>query len=258
MKTMNFLITSLCVIFLLTACNGKSKAEKAESEEVDSTEIVRAKYEGDPYVEVIKSYSKEDLLNLIGKDKVESVKDFFMLLPMGDVLTDADEATYTADRQKLLEGETINELKVNPNNLSDEYLQIIGAFEGLYEIRAYKSLDGTLGLLLNFHTCGPICANELTKSYFIEGNTLILYSGASIAGLQDIWLDMFVDTTKLSDEVREEAERVLQEQIPTGILYKLPESGEEDIEVYVNDQYFYEVGVPEDAIKTFITKLPVD
>jgi len=197
------------------------------------------------FEKVIVNYSPEEIKQLLGKTEPESVLDLFVLLP--------DSFCYdysAADRLKIAQGERVGEyggMALGETDIPNGYINLSGAWEGIWEMFARKEGDGWR-FALNQQFCGPVCYTHMADTYTYQDGTITLQGYANLAGYQDVWVELFIDFDQLNEQQKEQANSIWQEMGYDSVLFRLPRDGK-TITMHIDPLPYLDAEIPESAIK---------
>lgn len=249
----------LILAFALMSCGGGKTAKAGEAErhsettvnsdatsEEELSGISSENYfdENDPLSELIVEYTPEQLKQIIGKAEPKDVRDLLLLLPDTDFLLyfnfDVEQ------RKKMLKGETISHINIDKIDVRNGYIS--SGYEGTWEMFV-KKIDGIWWIAVYENNCGEFCSTVQAKTYTYSEGKLVQRNHANLAGYQDLWVELFVDFSQLTKEQQRQANKVWNElDKVSDVLFKLPRDGK-TITMYVESEYYTEVGIPEEAIR---------
>lgn len=89
---------------------------------------------------------------------VTNITAFFEMLP--------DECFFAPapgqeQRRELLEGGSVNGMKVGVKDIRNGYMNLTGAFNGVWEMCFWNTMDGGKLVAVNVRICGPACTTHL-------------------------------------------------------------------------------------------------
>lgn len=245
-------ILILIVLVAFSACgNGKTTKSQPPAEDSLSNEknIESAGVfdESNPMSVLITQYSPEQIKKLLGKSAPEDVRDLFVLLP--DTLCYDYSA---ADRLKVARGQRVGEYGgmalSEESNIANGYIELSGAWEGIWEMFAKKE-NNTWWIALNQQFCGSICYTHYANTYTFENGRLIQHFDANLAGYQDIWPELFIDFEQLTKTQKQQATNTWEENKEYDcVLFRLPRDGK-TITMYIDKEPYVGSGIPENAFK---------
>ena len=246
-------------VALLIACGSSQKENRQEDGfAADDTIVNEGTFsssdnemldEDNPFEIEVLSYSADDLKHRIGKSNPENIKDLFLLLP------DKYVFEYSLDeRKQMLGGKKVGggvEMRIEDLDLKNHYLNIQGNYTGIWELCAKREGDFWL-FAINRNECAQYCFTEYAKMFSYKNGVIKELKYANLAGYQDLWPELFLDYSMLTDEqieyIEQEWSKLTSLDFDLRVLYKLPKNGK-TIEMYIDNGFFEEMPLPFEALK---------
>ncbi len=255
--------TILFIAFIMIGCGG-AKAEKSENGEEQADTILNNDSdneslnivsvdnyfdEDDPLSELIVQYAPKQLKQIIGKTEPKDVRDLFLLLPDTDFLLYFN--TSVEQRKRLLKGEETEYVKLYDIDVKNGYIS--SGYEGTWEMFA-KKIDGIWWIAVNESNCGEYCYTVQAKTYTYSEGKLVQRNYANFAGYQDVWIELFIDFSQLTESQQKLAKSIWEENGRDSVLFRLPRDSK-TITMYIESYPYIEAGIPESAIKEISTEI---
>ena len=89
---------------------------------------------------------------------VTNITVFFELLPEECFF---DPAPTAGQRKELLDGKTVNGLRIGVRDIRNGYMNLTGPFEGVWEMCFWNTADKGKLVAVNARSCGPVCRARL-------------------------------------------------------------------------------------------------
>ena len=96
--------------------------------------------------------------HLTSQEAITNITVFFTMLPPECFLSPAPT---NQEREQLLSGASIHDLAVGIKDVRNGYLNLVGAFEGVWEMCFWNTKDRGKLLAVNSRQCGPVCWTDL-------------------------------------------------------------------------------------------------